>query len=162
MTFSLHRWVISWTLSIAFILQTPFVFSHLKYLPYKRGSKGHKRKAETTQDCHAASPSARPGQAKCRRATSLWSPSWQLWTLDAPWHSAAQRNLITFHYFDGKIRQTVHSRFILAPLTSRQKSTGNPPLQCTGPRARAHMPWIARRVHFRFSNKEHIHLLRAR
>lgn len=79
------------------------------------------------------------------------------WTLPG----IEQRNLITLHYFDGKIRQTLHLRFILVLLTSCQ-SSGKFTTAHWHVHALTHTHagsyQMRSGAHFRLSYKEHIHL----
>ncbi len=119
---------------------------------------GHRReKRQQKQPRNVIQPASQRGQGRrSAQGPQVFEVRLDSWTLPG----TAQRNLITFHYFDGKIRQTVLLRFILVLLTSCQ-STGNFTVAHTHTHSRTHS-WIACRVHFRFSNKEHIHLFRAR
>lgn len=124
-------WVISWTLSSFHSYDPPCVFPLLNIccnfvLRATGWMSGHKRKekkkaAETTQECHPASQSAKPGQAKCRSATSLWSPPWQLWTLDAPWHSAAKPDHVSLFWWENQANSSLEVYFSAANLLSKQQ-----------------------------------------
>lgn len=88
---------------------------------------GHKRKKKKKQEQprNVIQPASQRGQgrrsAEGPQVFEVRLDSCGPWTLPG----TALRNLITFHYFDGKIRQTVHLRFLLALLTSCQ-SMGEP------------------------------------
>lgn len=130
-------WVIH-ELCLAFILLTPFWFFPLLNIccnlalratgwmsGHKRGKKRKEKAAETTQECHPAIQSARPGQAKCRRATSLWSAPWQSWTLDAPWHSAAKPDHVSLFWWENQTNGSLEVYFSAANLLSKHRELHN-------------------------------------
>lgn len=123
---------------------------------HKKEEEGKKKNpAETTQECHSAIQSARPGQANCRKATSLWSPPRQLWTLDALWHGAAKPDHISLVWWENQTNGSLEVYFGAAILLSKLGRLHG--LVCTDAHALA-LSWIARRVQVRSSNKGHIHL----
>lgn len=118
---------------LAFLLLNIYYNFAVRAKSWKSRHWGGAAAAETTQECHPASQSAKPGQAKCRRATSLWSLPWQLWTLDAPWHSAAKPDHLSLFWWENQTNGSLEVYFSTANLLSKRREPLNSEL------ARTHM-----------------------
>lgn len=84
------------------------------------GKKNVKKKRQQKQTRNVMQPASErgPGQAKCRRATSLWSAPWQL---DAPWHSAAKPDHVSLFWWENQTNGSLEVYFSAANLLSKHR-----------------------------------------